>query len=220
MVQCPKCSTTIDAEFGMVTCPNCQSVVFIEFDGTAKIADDEQIDRSQKAEQMNLQDGEANELPHPDLSAFDEALSESMFTLDPAIVASENPLSQLSQPESEGSPQTRPTMVSSEVLSPNDPLGVTDYANSEFSQGKDGPLLFNLFIEGLDSKEIRDSLREAMNDSRFSWDSAQLLGQIRNGQLLITNVSPVQASILVNRLKRLPLSISWEQHAITTIEKF
>lgn len=219
MVDCPRCSTKLDVDFGMITCPSCNSVVFVEFDGTAKVSDGEDQTRSRAAEQISEQEAT---LPEPDMSAFDTAMADSMFT--PESTAAPEVASDAFQFESAEVPQTEldsPMIsVTDEVMSPNDPLGVSAYANSEFSQGKDGPFLFNLFINGLDSKEIRESLREAMNDSRFSFDSNNLLGQIRDGKLLIKNVSPVQASILVNRLKRLPLSITWEQHAITTVEKF
>ncbi len=210
MVQCPKCSSKLDVDFGMITCPSCNSVVFVEFDGTAKVSDGDTLNEQEAP------------LPEPDLSAFDNAMGESMFAPEPsAAQEAASPVFQVDTPEFQQVDVDSPMVpVTDEVMSPNDPLGVSTYANSEFSQGKDGPFLFNLFINGLDSKEIRESLREAMNDSRFSFDSKNLLGQIRDGKLLIKNVSPVQASILVNRLKRLPLTITWEQHAITTIEKF
>ena len=219
MVECPKCSAKLDVDFGMITCPSCNSVVFVEFDGTVKMAEQEDVTRSRAAEQINAQ--EASQ-PEPDLSAFDDAMADSMFAVgSTAAPEAASEVSQVESPEFQQVDLDSPMVsVTDEVMSPNDPLGVSAYANSEFSQGKDGPFLFNLFISGLDSKEIRESLREAMNDSRFSFDSKNLLGQIRDGKLLIKNVSPVQASILVNRLKRLPLAITWEQHAITTVEKF
>ncbi len=218
MVDCPKCSAKLDVDFGMITCPSCTSVVFVEFDGTAKVADSEDVTREAA-------------LPEPDLSAFDDAMADSMFASghvsghvsgdSSSTLEAASQVFQVESPEFQQVDLDSPMVsVTDEVMSPNDPLGVSAYANSEFSQGKDGPFLFNLFISGLDSKEIRESLREAMNDSRFSFDSNNLLGQIRGGKLLIKNVSPVQASILVNRLKRLPLAITWEQHAITTVEKF
>lgn len=222
MVDCPKCSTKLDADFGMITCPNCHEVVLIEEDGSTAAT------RSRAAEQISEQEAG---LPAPDMSAFDDAIADSMFaprTLEAQVLVNpgdvsqaREPVFQIESPEPAQVELDSPMVpVTSEVMSPNDPLGVSAYANSEHSQGKDGPFLFNLSISGLDSKEIRESLREAMNDSRFSFDANHLLGQIRGGKLLIKNVSPVQASILVNRLKRLPLAITWEQHAITTVEKF
>lgn len=101
---------------------------------------------------------------------------------------------------------------------PGDPLGIADYANSEFSQAKDGPFLFRLIISGIDSKELRESLRESMEDSRFAWDTDELLKSISKGELHIRNVSPVKATILINRIKRLPVKIRWEQYPVTQAE--
>ncbi len=100
-----------------------------------------------------------------------------------------------------------------------DPLGLNEYANSEFSQAKDGLLVFKVLISGIDSKEIRESIREAMEDSRFGWDVNSIIGQIDKGELAIENLSPVKATILINRIKRLPIRIRWEQYAITQLDE-
>lgn len=100
-----------------------------------------------------------------------------------------------------------------------DPLGLNEYANSEISQAKDGMLVFKLLISGIDSKEIRESIREAMEDARFGWDVNSIIGQINKGDLTIENLSPVKATILINRIKRLPIQIRWEQYAITQIDE-
>jgi hypothetical protein len=96
-----------------------------------------------------------------------------------------------------------------------DVLGLSKYASSEVSQAKDGVLLFRLFISGIDTKELRESIREALEDSRFAWDPAGLLASIDRGRLTIDSLSPVKATILVNRIKPLPVKIRWEQYAIT-----
>jgi hypothetical protein len=96
----------------------------------------------------------------------------------------------------------------------NDPLGLQAYSNSEISSGQSGPILFRILISGIDTKEIRESLREALQDSRFAWDERLILSSISKGELAIENVSPVKASIVVNRIKHLPIKIRWEQNAI------
>lgn len=101
---------------------------------------------------------------------------------------------------------------------PDDLLGINSYANSEISQAKDGMLVFRILISGIDSKEVRDSIREAMEDSRFGWNTGELMAQITKGRLRIDSVSPVKASILINRIKSLPVRIRWEQYAITQME--
>ena len=104
------------------------------------------------------------------------------------------------------------------ATSPNDPLGLNAFANSELSAARDGPLLFRIVISGIDSKEMRETIREAMTDPRFAWDVGALLSRIDKGNLTIENVAPVKASVLVNRLKRLPVTIRWEQHAVSQLE--
>ena len=98
---------------------------------------------------------------------------------------------------------------------PDDPLDLNDFANSEISQAKDGHLLFRLYIDGIDSKEIRDSLREAITDQRFAWDASRIMANVTKGKLKIDQLPPVKAVILVNRIKRLPIQIRWEQYEIT-----
>lgn len=105
-----------------------------------------------------------------------------------------------------------------EIGGPGDPLGIADYANSEFSQAKDGPFLFRVVISGIDSKELRESLREALDDARFGWNTDELIHAISKGEMHIRNVSPVKATILINRIKRLSVRVRWEQYPVTQAE--
>ena len=105
-----------------------------------------------------------------------------------------------------------------EAVSPDDPLGLNEFANSEISQAKDGFLMFRVHISGIDSKEIRESIREAIVDQRFAWDPERIMASISKGALKVDRLSPIKASILVSRLKRLPIQIRWEQYAITQSE--
>ena len=98
---------------------------------------------------------------------------------------------------------------------PEDPLGLNEYANSDLSMARDGLLIYKVSIRGIDSKEIRQSIREVIQDSRFGWNADQLMSQITRGELVIENLSAVKASVLVGRLKRLSLNIDWKQNAIT-----
>lgn len=101
---------------------------------------------------------------------------------------------------------------------PGDPLGINDFANSELSQAKDGFLTFKILIMGIDSKEIRESLRSALDDPRFGWNPNDLMARIVKGKLQLENVAPVKAVILVNRIKGLPVRVRWEQHAVSQME--
>ncbi len=89
------------------------------------------------------------------------------------------------------------------------------FANSELSSGRDGSLRYNVAIAGIDTAEIRLQFREAITDRRMLWDVDQILRSIQNGEVKISNISPVKAYLLILRLRPLPLSISWEQYAIS-----
>ena len=91
---------------------------------------------------------------------------------------------------------------------------ISAFGNSDFSGAPDGILKFNIYIKGIDNSEVLDFIRESLLDERFMWNVDELLGNIQNGELELRDISPVKASIVVNRLKALPLEIRWEQYAI------
>lgn len=95
---------------------------------------------------------------------------------------------------------------------------VINFSNSSVSTAKDGRILFNVFITGVDTKDIRALVREALEDQRFLWQVDGLMSSIKDGALEMRNLNPVKASVLVNRLKHLPIEISWHQVSITEVE--
>ena len=100
---------------------------------------------------------------------------------------------------------------------PSDPSDISDiseFGNSEMSQGKEGSLRFNIFITGIDTADIRESIKEALTDKRFIWDIEAIMKTIDHGQLKIEELSSVKSSIVVQRIKNLPVQIRWEQYAI------
>jgi hypothetical protein len=209
MAQCPKCSHDLADEYGMITCPVCSSIVFIDMDGVAQIA----------TEPESL--APVSEMPHESPS-----LSESPMDLfnpepgpEPESQSSDEPAAPLASDESGNSGEASDVSLgqSDMPFSASDPLGLADFSNSEISQAKDGPLLFKILISGIDSKEMRTFLREAITDARLNWDPDQIISKIKQGTLQIDAVSPVKATIVINRIKRLPLKIRWEQNAVTQV---
>ena len=126
-------------------------------------------------------------------------------------VAEPAPVQRSAPPAPAARPQAKP-----QAFGPaNDPLNLNEFANSEVSSAKDGPLHFKVLISGIDAKEIRESIREVLEDRRFAWDSNEIFSKIKRGELTIDGLSPVKASILITRIKHLPVTIRWEQYAIT-----
>ncbi len=91
---------------------------------------------------------------------------------------------------------------------------VQNFANSDTSQGG---LSYSLLIEGIDSGKIHKDLRDALTDNRLGIDLDEVLKQIQGGALRITGLNPVKASVIINRVKYLPLRLSWRQDVLSSI---
>jgi hypothetical protein len=243
MTNCPRCGTALKDEYGMSQCPGCGAFSFIDMDGIAVIQD-EARDVTQEhvphpggaAAPSDFNDPiegliEVNQVD--DFQTFDPF--PSMHSTDIPANADTNASQEFASAEFESidmAPGRRSEQESEDAssmnLAPdaeqrvpqafgpaNDPLNLNDFANSEVSSAKDGPLLFRVLISGIDTKEIRESIREVLEDPRFAWDSNEIFSKVSKGHLAINDLSPVKASILVTRIKRLPVRVRWEQYAIT-----
>ena len=82
------------------------------------------------------------------------------------------------------------------------------------SGGRDGALRYTIYIEGIDTADVRAAFREAITDRKFVWDIDTILRSVRAGHVRIQDVSPSKAFMLIIRLRNLPVKIRWEQHAI------
>lgn len=232
MPQCPQCGTSLkDDDYGMVSCPACSAIVFIDMDGHAHMGVEESANPEVLAPPTSPEPLAPPEPLFASSPVFEPELeSTPPSPFSPPIISStlEEALdsgagfSGASEPSSEESVSegfdSVPDFSTPDFGRPDDPLDLNEYANSELSSAKDGLLLFRIFISGIDSKEIRESIREAMDDRRFGWDPAALLSRASKGDLVIDNVTPIKATILISRIKRLPVRIRWEQYAITQME--
>ncbi len=248
MATCPKCSASLKDDYGMVTCPSCGTLLLIDIDGNAFFGSEnpppapepvlahDPASADSPAETHDFQIEEPAE-PATDLP-LDWSASEGPEAAEPPADFSDlkveeearvtQDLASAAPPEPEqefnldnfgyGTPDAAQDEPAAQIGTPGDPLGIEGYANSEVSLGKDGLLLFSVIISGIDSKEIRESLREAMEDERFAWDPNAIMAKIHKGVLVIEKMTPVKATILVNRFKRYPVQIRWEQYAITQMD--
>lgn len=99
--------------------------------------------------------------------------------------------------------------VPTPVQEPQDSLAeITSFANTE---ANGSGFSYDISIKGLDSALTVKLFREAITDSRFTWNEEEVMGQIVKGQLILKGIAPVKAAILINRIKYLELNISWSQ---------
>lgn len=218
----------------MVTCPSCGAIVFVDMDGQAHVANE--IGEASNESQESSSERSPEIFPEIsaeityDISPVDVSPPDlSPPDLSPPNVApmSLEPMPEESAPADldmnaflgySGSNPDEGGAGAPSQNDPNDPLGISAYANSEMSAAKNGPLVVSLIISGIDAKDLRDEIRQALQDSRFGWDALALMAQIKGGVLRIDRVSPVKATIIINRIKNLSVKIRWEQNAITEID--
>lgn len=193
----------------MITCPGCGAIVFVDMEGMAHVASKE-----------------------PEAPIVNEAPEVPLMAEPPAWTNSE-PESQSAQASEAEEPRSvEPDLdmngflgyqdsipaVDSAQIDTNDPLGLSAYANSEMSGAADGPFVVTVIVSGIDAKDLRDDIRQVLQDPRFGWDAMVLIAGIKNGELRLERIAPVKATIVVNRIKHLSVSIRWEQNAITDLD--
>ncbi len=212
MALCPKCSTPVTVDFGIHTCSVCESVLFIDFNGNV------QLDSGQNADPMpapNFNIPPAN-ISSPTEGFLPPAFETTMPAADPLVPL---PPPVFPQGNNEIPDMPAPLPEAPQQLSKAPTIGgassdlsdVAAFGNSEASLGKDGAYIYDVLIWNIDSKEIREALREALKDKRFAWDAERIMSSINQGAVRIAQVNAVKAAVLINRIKNLPLGISWEQ---------
>jgi hypothetical protein len=91
---------------------------------------------------------------------------------------------------------------------------VVDFGNQDQPAIGFGSLVYDIEIQGIDTAEIREELSSHLTDSRLQLDVARLMATVQKGVLSLSKINPVKASVILNRLRHLPLKISWKSHQL------
>ncbi len=243
MARCPSCSQPINnADLGLVTCDNCGASVMVDFDGSisnqepSKEADPNTtaINSGGESETSVLQMPIEEDLDSKEMAEWGEEENSKVVTIGQRTMDYEEYTGTGEGVAPEAIPQgsvpeapdfiDEPTQVIqhpydgdyesvNETSSPEE-LSVGDierYGNSNSSN--DGPLLYSITISGIDSKELREQVKEALMDRRLLFDVDGLMKEIRDGQIELREVSSLKTHVLVNQLLSLPLKFEWGQEA-------
>ena len=76
-------------------------------------------------------------------------------------------------------------------------------------------LTYDLVISNVDSKEVMQLLKEALEDSKFGWHIDDYMKQIKAGRIIFKDLTPVQAYVLARRIQFLDITMEWKQNAVT-----
>ena len=208
MSECPSCHSQIEIrpEFfgGLFTCPRCQSMYFISFDGVPESQDLRSAAPPEVSQAPSFPSG-------PDLDSGAEVrFPESEDAFNPEV---------LSEPETSWAPVSTPLEpLENPPVETQDPPSATtgmnplaeiaDFGNQEVVKSA---LTYRLTIKGLDFVPHIEQLRDVLSDSKLGLKFDELKHKIRNGRLQIDRLEASQAAVLAQRLRTLPLEMTWEQ---------
>lgn len=195
MSSCPSCHGQIliaEANFGtLLACPLCSSIFFVGWDGQPELSANPVVEEpSTEADLPEPEPFQAEE----NLPAFTPIESSGIDAFSTGQEYFSNDIA----------PQ--PTQ---------DLAGAFESVEKYSNQTQETlPLSYNIFIRGLDLPKQVQELRDAIEDARFGWEAEKIISQINNGELVIEKLSPVKASILIQRVKYADIQIEWEQNVL------
>lgn len=175
-------------------------------------------------------EGDSLQAPFEAPAETDEPIAEdsiqfTSFEVLPSAPAPENQVptedwggmatQQHAEPQSVIVPIDMPVNMPSQILNP-EIQEVNDFANSNAALATEGVLSYDLKIEGIDDIEIKNSVRDFIDDPRLKLDVKKIMATVENGNLVIKNLNPVKTSIIINRIKEIPVQISWTQKSTLT----
>lgn len=215
MIPCPNCQNSVEIDekhLGtLFTCPHCGAVYFVNFDGQAEMADHETESQLEDFKEGSADAENFSNPAHVGVDPLldgqiDVVLSNQSFEdeLAPSFEISHGEGLPISESLSDVSEQDHNQADFSDVLA----FGNSDADVSTFK--------YVVTIEGIDSSKLRHDLAIAMSDTRFGWDPNDLISQITQERLVLTDLSTAKAFVLINRIKYLPLKIFWRQDVLSS----
>lgn len=88
---------------------------------------------------------------------------------------------------------------------------ISDFGNADTQLAT---LNYDLHISGIDTAETKYLIQEAIEDSKFAWDSVEMMKSIKNGNLTILRITPAKAYLLAKRIQFLDIEKVWKQNAL------
>lgn len=218
-----------EGAYGLTQCPSCSTLVLIDFEGNVQKPPDESevsevtpdpppvktSDPIVQEESHQPTPPETSE-PHPEAPDLDSSLKNETDVMPQTNFDMKD---DHHKEPGEGSVMEEPSPVEDKAPPdvslqhtppvPNELQDVVDYANSDTEESSS--LSYNITISGIDSKELRESVLDALNDSRFGWTQGDIEALIQDGCLHLKKINAAKTYILMTVLKFLPVKVHWDQ---------
>ncbi len=210
VIQCPVCQSDVQAGFGMVVCPQCRTPLFFDFDGNLQMATEESevLEKSENLDNNFITDDDSNKINETILDSSSKDIpsdfSVKNYTLDS--------LAEIDNSETESDHEvnlpeyTNQSLTNSSIEFNNNSKNSQNLKEQSSSQDS---FIYKIFIKGIDGNRLRSEIYEELKDPRWGWVALELMNQIQAGELVLKKVNGVKASLLINRLKALPIEITW-----------
>lgn len=225
-MQCPQCKNDVpvtEAQFGaLYTCPKCVAVYFVGFDGQPEFGsmDLPIVETTEESFTSNLNTNAAEDVPSIDIpvqsyESFSETPTTETVEADPVnndFNHQFNPdfnLETFSPAESEPAVEVAKSRATGHSNFAAVAQEIADYGNQEEVISS---INYDVAIKGLDTKEVMQAFKDAIEDSKFAWLTQDILNQIKNGEVRLKSLNPIQAFVLATRIQFLDLEIEWSQN--------
>lgn len=207
-MQCPQCQKQVavtEAQFGaLFTCPQCYAVYFINFDGQPEYGDMSQETPSQTTE------FQSETVLNNDFNSETEVSvsTPELYSVNQALNHDEN-----SNFENTLDENIFDKMAPNGVAAFNEIVqDIQSYGNQDENISN---INYDLKITGLDTKEVIELFKEAIEDSKFGWIPGDIMSSIKQGACEIKNLNPIAAFVLAKRIQFFDLEMEWSQNVET-----
>lgn len=86
---------------------------------------------------------------------------------------------------------------------------VVEFANS--SELDNSPLVYHLWITGIDRRDVRSQVEDVLSDSRLNFHLPDVMKTLKDGVLELRDLNPVKASFIAARLRDEAVNFRWQQ---------
>lgn len=241
MSKCPVCSGPIEDSFGLIECPSCHKILFADFDGALKVHEDgespseegfdevvaapaEEFQEIEMGEKEESQSGwDIDRKTHALANLDPEIEPESDFTAEEEKPAPSEPEVSFDAKSDFGSFQVEDavvedvieSVVETEPAKPSESGSlstiqeINQFANSEVSSLRQGSLIYNLTIKNIDTDDLKQEILEVLKENKLNIDIKNLKFALPT--LELKDLNPVKVSVIVSRIKHLPVEVEWVQ---------
>ena len=88
---------------------------------------------------------------------------------------------------------------------------IENFGNSPQSHTLEGPLTFSLTLKNIHSQNLKKEVFDLLKEKKLFLEVTSLQKKLKDGKLIIDNLSATKASYIIKNLQHLPIQLQWSQ---------